>query len=199
MKTSYESVIINASFVGAKSRKAMFLVNPRNEFGTTVYKNVWIPTSWVDNDAVRHTIQWQHATPEYTELPMSQVTPAMLVETISSFGVGDSLIGSRMVDNKVQKYVELSQRVEIAVPKWMMRNFKRKYTKVVKESDADDLFSNKHSHYNIIDDTAKASHDQLVLQERPLTDWFTIIGGGEPAVEQWLKDNPEYMGDASIL
>ena len=62
MKTSYESVIINASFIGAKSRKAMYLVNPRNEFGTTVYKNVWIPTSWVDKlTQERQVVQLQDA------------------------------------------------------------------------------------------------------------------------------------------
>ena len=199
MKTSYESVIINASFIGSKSRKAMYLVNPRNEFGTTIYKNVWIPTSWIDStSAEKHTIQWTHSSPEYVELPWKQVSPAMLVETVSTIGVGDSLIGQRLVDNKVHKYVELNQRIEIAVPKWAMRNFKRKYTKVVKDNSQQDLFANEHSHYNIIDDAAKVSHEEHVLQDRPLTGWFTITGGGEPAVEQWIKDNPEYANDWSV-
>jgi hypothetical protein len=198
MKTSYESVIINASFIGAKSRKAMYLVNPRNEFGTTVYKNVWIPTSWVDKlTQERQVVQWQDAHPEYVEMPWNQITPAMLVETLSEDGM--SIVGSRIVDGKVQRHVELNQRIEIAVPKWAMRNFKRKYTKVVKESAQTDLFENEHSHYSVIDDTVKASHEQLVLQERPLTDWFTITGGSEPAIEQWLLDNPEYQNDLSIL
>lgn len=198
MKTSYESVIINASFIGAKSRKAMYLVNPRNEYGTTIYKNVWIPTSWVDKlTQERQVIQWQDAHPEYVEMPWSKITPAMLVETLAE--TGESIVGSRIVDGKVQRHVELYQRIEIAVPKWAMRNFKRKYTKVVKESNQTDLFENEHSHYSIIDDTVKASHEQEVLQERPLTDWFTITGGAEPAIEQWLIDNPEYKNDLSIL
>ena len=198
MKTSYESVIINASFIGAKSRKAMYLVNPRNQFGTTIYKNVWIPTSWVDNKTQqRHVIQWQDAHPEYVELPWREVTPGMLVETLSEDGM--SVVGSRVVDGKVQRHVELNQRIEIAVPKWAMRNFNRKYTKVVRQADEQqDLFMNEHSHYNIIDDTSKASHEQLVLQERPLTDWFTITGGSEPAIDQWLIDNPEYKNDWSV-
>ena len=198
MKTSYESVIINASFIGAKSRKAMYLVNPRNQFGTTIYKNVWIPTSWVDSQSqTRHVIQWQDAHPEYVELPWREVTPAMLVETLSEDGM--SIVGKRIVDDKVHKYVELNQRIEIAVPKWAMRNFKRKYTKVVRnDNEQVELFMNEHSHYSIINDAVKASHDEHVLQERPLRDWFTITGGAEPAVEQWLKDNPEYANDWSV-
>jgi hypothetical protein len=200
MKTSYESVIINASFVGAKSRKAMYLVNPRNQFGTTIYKNVWIPTSWVDKSSnERHVIQWQDVSQEYVELPMREVTPGMLVETLSTHNGGDSLVGSRMVDGKVQQYVELNQRIEIAVPKWAMRNFKRKYTKVVRDESAQsDLFENEYSHYNIIDNVAKTSHEQHVLQERPLAEWFTSEGGAEPAIDQWLIDNPEYANDLSV-
>jgi len=200
MKTSYDSIIINAAFVGSKSRKAIYLVNPRNMDGTVIYKDISLPTSWQDNKlGCRVSIEWEHANPEYTELPWTKITPGMLVETISTIGGGDTLIGQRMVDGKLFKYVELNQRINIAVPKWFMSNFKRKYTSV-KLKDNDNEFSNSYSHYNIIDDVAKSSHDALVLQERPDSDWMVSNQGlREPALEQWLIDNPEYQNDASIL
>ena len=199
MKTQYDSIKINASFIGAKSRKAMLLVNPRNANGD-IYHNVWSTTSWMNNQlGKREIIEWRHATPEYVEFPRNKVTPAMLVETLSTYGVGDTLIKSRLVDNKVQQYIELQQRIDIAIPTWFIKNLKVKFRKVVHKDEPQE-FSNSHSHYSIIDDVAKQSHDALILQERPDTDWMVSEQGmREPAIEQWLKDNPEYIGDLSIL
>lgn len=47
--SSYKSVPVIASVIGAKSRKAMYLVSPTSLDGSIVYKDKWIPTSWNTN------------------------------------------------------------------------------------------------------------------------------------------------------
>ena len=131
---------------------------------------------------------------------MREVTPAMLIETLSTYGVGDSLLKSRIVDNKVQQYVQLQRKYIIHVPKFAMQNLSVKYTKLTQLDMDDDLFPNEHSHYSIAEETARKSFEQHELQDRPDYTW-TVTGGIEnsPQLEQWLKDNPEYINDPSIL
>lgn len=200
METQSNFTIINASFVGGKSRKSMYLVDPRNINGSKIYKNCWIPIAWNDSKLGRKVkLDWSWAAPEYHELPFTQVSQSMLVETLSDTGHGRSLIGTRLVNGKVRKHVELQQRIEIKVPNWMMRNFELRFTKIDKPVE-NNLFSNEPSHYNIIDDTARASEQALILQERPSNEWFVSEGVlAEPAIDQWLIDNPEYQNDLSIL
>ena len=86
MKTTYDSIPIMTHIVGSKSRKAMYLVMPTSMDGNKIYKNAWIPTRWTSRaDNVQHTIAWEHITDEYVELSMREVTPAMLIETLSTY------------------------------------------------------------------------------------------------------------------
>ena len=200
MKTTYESIPVIAHVVGSKSRKAMYLVQPQSLDGSKIYKNAWVPTKWHSKrDDVHYTVQWESTSESYIELPMSQVTPSMLIETVSTYGVGDTLINERLVNNKVQRYVALQRRFIIYVPKFAMQNLQVKYSKVIEKEEDNDLFHNEYSHYSIADEMAHESQQQIILQDRPDYSW-TVTGGIEnsPQLEQWLKDNPEYQNDISI-
>lgn len=199
MKTSYESVAIVAHVIGAKSRKAMYLVQPQSIDGNTIYKNSWIPTSWNSKKLGKQSIEWEVTRESYAELPISQVTPSMLVETVSTNGVGDTLLKTRLVDGKPSQFVAIQRRYIIYVPTWAMQNLEKKFTKSQDKAQKE-LFENEPSHYSIIDDMAHASHQAEVLQERPDNTWF--VNDGEQHIsseEQWLIDNPEYRNDISIL
>ena len=76
MKTTYDSVAIAAHVIGAKSRKAMYLVQPQSMDGNTIYKNAWIPTSWNSKKLGHQVVQWENTRESYVELPISQVTPS---------------------------------------------------------------------------------------------------------------------------
>ena len=199
MKTTYDSVAITAHVIGAKSRKAMYLVQPQSMDGNTIYKNAWIPTSWNSKKLGHQVVQWENTRESYVELPISQVTPSMLVETISTHGVGDTLLKSRLVEGKPTQYVALQRRYIIYVPTWAMQNLEKKFTKVTDTTQIE-LFANEPSHYSIIDDIAHNSQQEHELQDRPDNSWF--VNDGEQHIsseEQWLIDNPEYRNDLSIL
>lgn len=199
MKTSYESVAIVAHVIGAKSRKAMYLVQPQSIDGNTIYKNSWIPTSWNSKKLGRQSIEWEVARESYVELPISQVTPSMLVETVSTNGVGDTLLKTRLVDGKPSQFVAIQRRYIIYVPTWAMQNLEKKFTKSQDKAQKE-LFENEPSHYSIIDEMAYASHQAEELQDRPDNTWFVNDGAQHiSSEEQWLIDNPEYRNDISIL
>lgn len=130
---------------------------------------MYIPTSWVDKDSgVRTVIDWDYHDQVYLEFPYDRVEPAMLIETIGTVGYGTSLIKHRLVDGVDKRYIELEQTYIIKFPSWLAWALKKKYSKVKPKTT--DVFSNVHSHYNIIDDVAEQSFATQTLQERPQAD-----------------------------
>lgn len=165
----YSNIQLTCHIIGTKNRKRMYIVNPTSIDGNTVYKDMYIPTSWVDKDSgVRTVIDWDYHDQVYLEFPYDRVEPAMLIETIGTVGYGTSLIKHRLVDGVDKRYIELEQTYIIKFPSWLAWALKKKYSKVKPKTT--DVFSNVHSHYNIIDDVAEQSFATQTLQERPQAD-----------------------------
>lgn len=140
----------------------------------------------------RQIIGYEFHSQSLVEFPMTKVTPAM---DINRWKGNKSLIKSKLVDTKVQEYLQITDRYIINVPVFCMDNFKeRRLTPV---TSVDNLFSNDDNPESIIEQTAYDSH---------VADKFNYIDRSEmyqdvrpdssnsqrTAMQQWLIDNPEY-------
>lgn len=188
----YANIQITCHIIGTKNRKRMYIVNPTSLDGNTVYKNMYIPTSWVDKDTgVRRVIDWDYHDQMYLEFPYDRVEPAMKIETIGGGGYGTSLIKHRLVNGVEKRYIELEQTYLIKFPSWLGWALKKKYSKVKPKDDA--VFPNKHSHYNIIEDVAAQSFAAEALQDRPSGDELVSPIKLHKISEQYQLDFDKYV------
>lgn len=191
MKTTYTSVQIIASVIGSVSRKAMYLVQPESFDGSKIYKNTWIPVQWKDNNEdVR--IDWEEYSQSYVELPMSKVTPSMLIDLHDNRNVSN--VKHRIVNGKDQAYLALERRILLHVPTWMMRNFEIKYKR--QDIPADDLFHNDDEFYGVAESQADHLNKGLrEYQEDRAASTYSLqfLDTEVSSIEQWERDNPEYL------
>lgn len=190
MKTSsYQSVPVLASIIGSKSRKAMFLTHITSLDGSRIYKDKWIPTSWNSNDnnvPTKQCIEWELDSQSLVEFPMNKVSEAMIIDRYTGRNI--TTIKTRLVNGKINEYLQLTERYIIYVPKWLMANFEEKYTRIVKE-ETPELFENDNEYYGVAEETAMQSQIQ---QQFDYITRDTMNFEQIDSLAQWEIDNPEY-------
>jgi hypothetical protein len=187
--TSYQSVPVIASIIGSKSRKAMYLTHITSLDGSRIYKDKWIPTSWnsKDNNIVnKQTIEWELDSQSLVEFPMNRVSEAMLIDRYTSRNI--TTIKTRLVNGKINEYIQLTERYIVYIPKWLMANFEEKYTKIIKE-ETPEIFENDHEYYGVAEETALQSQIQ---QQFDYINRDTMNFEHIDSLAQWEIDNPEY-------
>jgi len=97
----------------------------------------------------RVTIAWEFESQSLHEFPISRTSDAMLIEKWSLNDI--SLIKSRLIDNRVVDFVQITERHIIYVPTWVFRNFNEIY---VKHEPIDELMTNDDSPITIIENTS---------------------------------------------
>ena len=137
-------------------------------------------------------IQWEEHSQSYVELPMSKVTPSMLVDLHDNRNVSN--VKHRIVNGKDQAYLALERRVLLHVPTWLMRNFEIKYKR--QDIAVDDLFHNDDEFYGVAE--SKAEHLNKGLKEyqedrAASTYSLQFLDTELTSIQQWERDNPEYL------
>lgn len=134
----------------------------------------------------RINIEWEEYGQELVEFPMSQSSDAMLIDRYSKTNV--TIIKQRLVNNKIQEYLQLTDRFIIHIPTWMMKNLEVKYK--MTQSIQEDIFENDDDFETIIEKTSK---DSMIQEEFSYIDrremGFEVID----SLTQWELDNPEYV------
>ena len=137
-------------------------------------------------------IEWSHYSQSYVELPMSQVTPSMLVDLHDKRNVSN--IKHRIINGQNKSYLQLEERILINVPTWMMRNFEVKYKR--QDIAVDDLFHNDDEFYGVAESQSEHLNTGLqeYLQDRSQSTYSLQFMDTElTSIQQWELDNPEYL------
>ena len=138
----------------------------------------------VKKSASKQTIEWEYDSQSLVEFPMNKVSEAMVIDKYDDRNV--SAIKSKLVDGKVQDYVQLKDRYVIYVPTWLIKNFEERYTTRIVEEE---LFDNDDMFYGIAEDTAIQSvtaREFSYINRLEMN--FEIVN----SLSQWEIDNPEY-------
>lgn len=139
-------------------------------------------------------IEWEETNPSYVQFPLKKQTAAM---DIQQWTGNKSNIKSILVNGKIQRNLELTQRFIIHVPTWLFKaNFKQRATLITPEYD--DNFSNDDIAESIIEQTAYDSETQAKFDYLDRSDIFqdsrpSASDNERSAIAQWELDNPEYM------
>ena len=252
--SSYPSVPVIVSIIGAESRKAMYLTHIRSLDGQYMYKDKWVPTSWdtqtvyewrytnkplgiinqlitpgkyyqfhfdgsvlmtkygpvnehgakldvpgltrVKLSAKRQTIEWDYDSQSLVEFPMTKVTPSMVIDDWTG---NCSNIKARLVDNKVQEYLQLTDRYVVYLPMFIIKTMKKielnRYNEAYYQES---LFPNDDNPHTVIEETSINSHIQMEFDYIDRTESYTTITitdtyDERSALKQWERDNPDYQ------
>jgi len=143
----------------------------------------------------RKHIEWEETNPSYVEFPMSKVTDAMYLERWTG---NKSNVKSKLVNGKIQKSLELTERYIIHVPSWLMKsNFKERLTRKSESAQEFD-FMNDDNPETIIEQVAKDSATQAQFDYLDRSEIFqdsrpSSSDNERSAIAQWELDNPEYI------
>jgi|14BtaG_2_1085337.scaffolds.fasta_scaffold00588_6 hypothetical protein len=138
----------------------------------------------VKKSASKQTIEWEYDSQSLVEFPMNKVSEAMVIDKYDDRNV--SAIKSKLVDGKVQDYLQLKDRYVIYVPTWLIKNFEERYTTRIVEEE---LFDNDDMFYGIAEDTAIQS---VTAREFSYVDRLEMNFETINSLSQWEIDNPEY-------
>lgn len=167
---NYNSKTIIAHTISSVSNKAVYLVNPTSLDGT-IYENVWIAKSWVDKEAQERVfIDWDYAVPSFVEVPMSQITPSMFIDKY--YNDNSTRINCRLVDGKVQEFLQLEERFELQIPTWMLAKWtvKLKPMSQLEIAKGNHEFQNDESFFTVAETTARNSFSNITLLDRDSDD-----------------------------
>lgn len=151
---------------------------------------------------VRQYVEWEEHSQSLVEFPLSKATPAMDID-YSTWKGNCSMITSRLIDNKVHKYLQLLDRYIIYVPLFIYKNWSARF--VAKDSTHE--FINDDSQETIIEQTA---HDSAVAEKFNYIDRTQMYTSSSveqneeerlayikfersQSLQQWEQDNPEYQ------
>jgi hypothetical protein len=154
---------------------------PVNEYGASLDVPNLVK---VNNSSAKQAIEWEYDSQSLVEFPMRKVSEAMVIDKYDGRNI--STIKSRLVDGKVQEYLQLKDRYIIYVPTWLMANFEERYT--VKESTPE-LFTNDNEYHGVAEETAMQSviNEQFNYINRDTMNFVEI-----DSLTQWEQDNPDY-------
>jgi hypothetical protein len=199
MKTNYTSVPVIASVIGSVSRKAMYLVHPTSIDGEKIYKDTWIPIQWTDSNNQVQRIDWEPHSQSLIELNMSKASRSMIID--------QSNIVKRLVNSKVQSYLELNERIIVYIPTWMLtkkrvieNNIEKtidpiisvKYTRAQQQEE--DLFTNDNEYYGVAEEFCQKSYNTNYIKDRAESTYSLQFASEDiDSVQQWEMDNPEYL------
>lgn len=204
MTTNYTSVPVIASVIGSVTRKAMYLVHVTSLDGEKIYADTWIPIKWNQSrPAMVQYIQWEHHSQSLVEFPMTKATPSMIIEQ-------DDIV-RRLVNNKPQSFLQLTNRFIIHLPVWMITPkkvvdengvetkqdpiLKLKYQKAV-EMPTEETFDNDNEYYGVAEskDASLTSSLRDYLQDRSNTTFSVQFESTQlDSLLQWERDNPDYQ------
>lgn len=204
MTTNYTSVPVIASVIGSVTRKAMYLVHPTSIDGEKIYADTWIPIKWnQSNPAIIQYIQWEHHSQSLIEFPLSKSTPSMIIE--------HSDVVRRLVNNKAQSYLQLTNRFIIYLPVWMVTPkkivdekgveskqepiLKLKYQKVIQQPN-EELFENDNDFYGVAEsqDSSLTNSLREYLSDRANSTFSIQFESTQlDSLLQWERDNPDYQ------
>jgi len=146
-------------------------------------------------------VAWEEHSQSLVEFPLSKATPAMDIDYTSYRG-NLKMISHRLVDGKIQKYLQLLDRYIIYIPLWKYKTMTKRF--VAKEITPE--FLNDDNQESVIEETSINSFIQQKFDYINRTEMYSYSSVAQTdeerqaiikfensqSLEQWEKDNPEY-------
>ena len=140
---------------------------------------------------VKQSIEWQYHSQSLYELPMSQVTSKMIIDSYDENNL--STINCKLVNKKVVEYYQVKDRYIINIPTWLISSFDEVATWNPNRPLKQWYMFNDNEFETVAEQTAK---DSISQEKFSYIDRQSMNFSEVSSIQQWEIDNPEYKSHA---